>query len=170
MGIGFLVWVSYFLCRPEKLQDYLKNDSRIEIESMREPHPLKIQRLKFTDTCFCLTLLWRDRFLVACLIGASMHCCLPGLADHLGPDKRTDPARSVRAPAATKGSAFEKININRASMQELSSLPGIGEETAKRIVDYRKMNPPFRRIEELLIIRGISKNRLEVIKDRISVK
>jgi competence ComEA-like helix-hairpin-helix protein len=60
-----------------------------------------------------------------------------------------------------------QINVNRATATELKTLPGIGEATAQRIVEYRKKNPPFRRIEELLIIRGISRNRLEQIRHRI---
>jgi competence ComEA-like helix-hairpin-helix protein len=61
----------------------------------------------------------------------------------------------------------QQININRATVAELKTLPGVGEATAKRIVAYRSKNPPFRRIEELLIIRGISRNRLEQIRTRI---
>jgi competence ComEA-like helix-hairpin-helix protein len=60
-----------------------------------------------------------------------------------------------------------QINVNRATVAELTTLPGIGEATAQRIVEYRRKNPPFRRIEELLIIRGISRNRLEQIRHRI---
>jgi len=60
-----------------------------------------------------------------------------------------------------------QININRATVTELKTLSGIGEATAQRIVAYRSKNPPFRRIEELLIIRGISRNRLEQIRNRI---
>jgi competence protein ComEA len=62
-----------------------------------------------------------------------------------------------------------RININRASIEELKSLPGIGQATAQRIVEYRAKNPPFRKIEELMIIRGISRERLERIRDRIRV-
>jgi competence protein ComEA len=61
----------------------------------------------------------------------------------------------------------KQININRATVTELKTLPGVGEATAQRIVEYRTKNPPFRRIEELLIIRGISRNRLEQIRNRI---
>lgn len=64
---------------------------------------------------------------------------------------------------------LEKININQANVQVLQSLPGIGPVTAKRIVDYRKKNPAFRSVDELLIIRGISRSRLELIRSKIRV-
>ncbi len=75
------------------------------------------------------------------------------------PQNLTQKGAGARPPA--------QINVNRATIAELTTLPGIGEATAQRIVEYRKKNPPFRRIEELLIIRGISRNRLEQIRHRI---
>ena len=74
-----------------------------------------------------------------------------------------------QSPRQSKGGAGQpqQININRATVAELRTLPGVGEATAKRIVAYRTKNPPFRRIEELLIIRGISRNRLEQIRNKI---
>ena len=81
-----------------------------------------------------------------------------------------DPDVSNRqCPRQAKSGAGQpqQININRATVAELKTLPGVGEATAKRIVAYRSKNPPFRRIEELLIIRGISRNRLEQIRNRI---
>jgi competence protein ComEA len=53
------------------------------------------------------------------------------------------------------------INVNTATMAELKTLPGLGDVMAKDIVSYRRKNGPFRRVEELLIIKGISKKRLE---------
>ena len=78
-------------------------------------------------------------------------------------------ARDSQIFTQTKAGArpHSQININRATVTELKTLPGIGEATAQRIVEYRRKNPPFRRIEELLIIRGISRNRLEQIRHRI---
>lgn len=70
-------------------------------------------------------------------------------------------------PTKSGAGHSQQININRATVSELKTLPGIGEATAQRIVEYRRKNPPFRRIEELLIIRGISRNRLEQIRHRI---
>jgi competence protein ComEA len=53
------------------------------------------------------------------------------------------------------------INVNTATMAELKTLPGLGDVMARDIVRYREKNGPFRRVEELLIIKGISKKRLE---------
>jgi competence protein ComEA len=72
-------------------------------------------------------------------------------------------------PTKTQAGHCPQLNINRATASQLKTLPGIGEATAQRIVEYRHKNPPFRRIEELLIIRGISRNRLEQIRRRICV-
>ena len=90
-------------------------------------------------------------------------------ASEVTPERVQGKIQSVEAFNPVSPSKSEKININLASIEELRSLPGIGVVTAKRIVDYRKKNPPFRTVEELLIIRGISKNRLEQIRNRISV-
>jgi competence ComEA-like helix-hairpin-helix protein len=64
----------------------------------------------------------------------------------------------------------QKININRATVHELQRLPGVGPTLAQRILDYRKKNPPFRRVEELLLIKGISRDKLERMRSRISVQ
>ena len=62
------------------------------------------------------------------------------------------------------------ININTASIEELIKLPGIGEATATKIVEYRKQNGKFKTIEELKNVAGIGNNKFETIKDKIRVK
>jgi len=62
------------------------------------------------------------------------------------------------------------VNINTASAAELQKLPGIGPATARSIVRYRERNGPFRRVEELLIIRGISRSRLKALRPYITVE
>jgi len=63
----------------------------------------------------------------------------------------------------------QKIDINRAEPWLLEALPGIGEVLAKRIVDYRSENGPFKRIEDLLKVSGIGPATFENIKDFITV-
>lgn len=61
-----------------------------------------------------------------------------------------------------------KININKATMEELTKLSGIGESKAKNIIDYRNQTP-FKKIDDILNVKGIGKSIFEKIKDNISI-
>ncbi|TVQ65739.1 MAG: helix-hairpin-helix domain-containing protein [Balneolaceae bacterium] len=72
---------------------------------------------------------------------------------------------SLRQPVAG-----DRININRASEEELQQLPGIGPAYAARIAEWREANGPFREVSQLLEIRGIGPRRLEQIAPLITVE
>ena len=63
-----------------------------------------------------------------------------------------------------------KINLNKATVEELSQLKGIGMKYAERIVQYRDKNGPFKNVEDLLNVQGIGPKTLEKNKDLIMVK
>lgn len=65
--------------------------------------------------------------------------------------------------------SVKKVNINTASRDELTALPGIGPTLAERIVSYRKQNGPFQTLEQLLNVRGIGKRKLEKLKPEITL-
>lgn len=65
--------------------------------------------------------------------------------------------------------ASQKININTASLTELQKLPRIGNSVAQRIIDFRKKNGPFKKIEEIMKVKGIGEKTFEQIKDLITV-
>ncbi len=69
-------------------------------------------------------------------------------------------------------SAAEKadpIDLNRATAQDLTQLPGVGEAIAKRIVDFREQHGPFKRVEDLMKVKGIGEKSLEKIRPYVRV-
>lgn len=59
------------------------------------------------------------------------------------------------------------ININTADSSELQKIPGVGEKTAEKIINYR-MNSPFSSIEDIKNVDGIGDKKFESMKDYIS--
>jgi competence protein ComEA len=61
------------------------------------------------------------------------------------------------------------LDLNRATNGELAQLPGIGEELARRIVEYREANGPFESVEELMEVSGIGEGKFAGLEGRITV-
>ena len=64
----------------------------------------------------------------------------------------------------------EKININTAGEDELMKITGIGESTAKKIIEYRNQNGRFKTIEDIKKIPGIGDSKYNNMKEEIRVK
>lgn len=62
------------------------------------------------------------------------------------------------------------ININTASADDLTRIPHIGEKVAAKIIEYREVNGPFRRVEQLMLIQGISDARFRKIRPLVRVE
>lgn len=62
-----------------------------------------------------------------------------------------------------------KVNINTASLEELMTLSGVGESTAKDIIQYRTDNGPFASIEDIMLVSGIKEARFAKFKGQITV-
>lgn len=73
----------------------------------------------------------------------------------------------VSLPAPAAAMETRRVDINKASAEELMSLPGIGEKTALDIIAYREENGAFGSAEELMQVPGIKEARFSKLKDYI---
>ena len=95
------------------------------------------------------------RFTLGVVTLALALCSVPRLA-----------AQQEQAPAATKSAT---LNLNTATAAQLEALPGVGAKTAERIIEYRQKNGGFKKIEELMNVRGIGERNFLKLKPLIAV-
>src|SRR2546422_7426430 len=77
--------------------------------------------------------------------------------------------QTAGARAAAKPPTTGVVNLNTASATQLEALPGIGAKTAARIIEYRQKNGPFKKIEELMNVRGVGEKNFLKLKAQITV-
>ena len=61
-----------------------------------------------------------------------------------------------------------RINVNTATAEELEALPSIGEVIAARIIGYREQNGPFRSVDDLIHVQGISDETIDEFRDLVT--
>ena len=71
------------------------------------------------------------------------------------------------APSASTSPAKPALNINTATVEQLETLPGIGRKTAERILEYRAKSGAFKRVEELMNVKGIGEKSFLKLKPLI---
>ncbi len=110
---------------------------------------------------------------LALLLTDGMRIYVPSIDETQGMDRA---AGTDAAGSSPGGESFQsgtaasgRVNINTASKDELMTLPGIGENKAESILDYRKTQGAFSSIEDIMNISGIKQGVFEKIKDRITV-
>lgn len=68
------------------------------------------------------------------------------------------------------GVVIEPVNINNATVAELMAIPGMDQTTAQNIVQYREVNGPFDSVDGLLNVSGVDDQRLNSIRDWVTVE
>ena len=74
-----------------------------------------------------------------------------------------------RTSAAASASASAPVNLNTATAAQLETLPGIGKATAERILEYRQKNGSFKKVEDLMNVRGVGEKSFLKLKPLVTV-
>lgn len=94
----------------------------------------------------------RRRFVAAVLAVALAVLVVPGLAS-----------------AASKPEPGGRVNVNTASVEQLTTLPGVGPKLAARIVEHRQKSGAFRSTQELMNIKGIGEKNFARLEPWLTV-
>ena len=79
------------------------------------------------------------------------------------------PAAAQSKGPSSKPSEAVVVNLNTATPAQIATLPGIGEKAAKLIVEYRDKNGGFKKIEELMNVKGIGEKSFLKLKPLVTV-
>ncbi len=78
-------------------------------------------------------------------------------------------AQTAQPSGGQASSVAERLDLNTATIAQLETLPGIGQRTAELIVEYRQKNGGFKKIEELMNVRGIGEKSFLRLRALITV-
>ena len=81
----------------------------------------------------------------------------------------TTSAQKPAAKPASSAAAGAVVNLNTATASQIATLPGIGEKAAQRIIEYREKNGGFKKIKELMNVKGIGEKSFLKLKPLVTV-
>jgi competence protein ComEA len=79
------------------------------------------------------------------------------------------PMRAGKPAAAATADVSGVINLNSATAEQIAFLPRVGIKLAERVVEYRKSNGPFKKIEDLMEVKGVGEKLFVALKPHLTV-
>ena len=101
----------------------------------------------------------RSMLMLLAVIAVIMQGAIPAAAQQPSPVKPVRPAATATAP----------LNINTATQAQLELLPGVGAKAAERILEYREKNGKFKKVEDLMNVKGIGEKSFLKLKPLLTV-
>ena len=102
----------------------------------------------------------RALFMVLAIVACA---ALPAAAEQKSPASKPAPtAKAAATPAAP-------VNLNTATQAQLETLPGVGAKAAQRILEYRQKTGSFKKIEDLMNVKGIGEKSFLKLKPMLTV-
>ena len=101
------------------------------------------------------------------MVGIAVWCAVLCAGSDGGAWGAQDPPAETTAERAMPDT--DLVDLNRATLAELDTLPGVGPRTAQRIVEYREEHGGFTRLEELMNVRGIGERTFLRLKPLVTV-
>ena len=78
-------------------------------------------------------------------------------------------AQAGGATPKSVATAAAPVNLNTATADQLATIPGIGAKMAERIIEYRQKNGSFKKVEDLMLVRGVGEKSFLKMKPLITV-
>lgn len=75
----------------------------------------------------------------------------------------------VAQPVLAEGDTHASVNVNQATAAELQNLPRVGAKLAERIVQQRAQHGPFKRVEDLMEVKGIGEKMFTTLRPYVTV-
>ena len=106
---------------------------------------------------------------VLMLLAVVAMAALPAAASQ--PQAKAASAASAKPSRASKAQAAPTapVNLNTATQAQLEALPGIGPKAAQRIIEYRKQNGSFKKIEDVMNVKGFGEKTFLKLKPMLTV-
>jgi competence protein ComEA len=106
-----------------------------------------------------------ESFKSSLTVGGAVAPVAPAAAKETGKKGKAEPTTKAKEPKAAEPVSGAPVDLNTADLKALEALPGVGPATAKKIIAAR----PFKSVDDLSKVKGLSKAKMEALKDKVSV-